>query len=59
MAKPEPELPEITRPTQLELNNGAGLYTLPPLTVLANGSPHQEHTKANDEIIAVARAGVH
>ncbi len=52
VAKPEPELPVITRPTQLELNNGAGLYTLPPLTSLTSGTPHQEHTKANDEIIA-------
>jgi DNA segregation ATPase FtsK/SpoIIIE, S-DNA-T family len=52
VAKAEPALPEITRPTQLELNNGAGLYTLPPLTSLSTGTPHQEHTKANDEIIA-------
>ena len=52
VAKSEPELPVITRPTQLELNNGGGLYTLPPLTSLSAGSPHQEHTKANDEIIA-------
>ncbi|SDJ18208.1 DNA segregation ATPase FtsK/SpoIIIE, S-DNA-T family [Frankineae bacterium MT45] len=48
----EPELPEITRPVQLELNNGAGMYTLPSLTVLGPGSPHMEHTKANDEVIA-------
>ena len=47
----EDELPEITRPTQLELSNGAGMYTLPPLTCLSPGSPHQEHTKANDEVI--------
>ncbi len=52
VAKAEPELPEITRPTQLELNNGAGLYTLPPLTSLTSGTPHQEHTRANDEVIA-------
>jgi S-DNA-T family DNA segregation ATPase FtsK/SpoIIIE len=48
----EEELPVITRPTQLELNNGAGFYTLPPLTCLSPGSPHHEHTKANDEVIA-------
>ncbi|SOD74143.1 S-DNA-T family DNA segregation ATPase FtsK/SpoIIIE [Jatrophihabitans sp. GAS493] len=48
----EPDLPEITRPVQLELNNGAGMYTLPSLTVLGPGAPHMEHTKANDEVIA-------
>jgi S-DNA-T family DNA segregation ATPase FtsK/SpoIIIE len=48
----EPELPPIDRPMQLELNGGAGLYTLPSLGVLAQGSPHLEHTKANDEVIA-------
>jgi S-DNA-T family DNA segregation ATPase FtsK/SpoIIIE len=45
-------LPPITRPTQLELNGGAGMYTLPPIDVLAAGSPHLQHTKANDEVIA-------
>jgi S-DNA-T family DNA segregation ATPase FtsK/SpoIIIE len=48
----EPELPPIDRPMQLELAGGAGLYTLPTLTSLAQGSPHLEHTKANDEVIA-------
>jgi S-DNA-T family DNA segregation ATPase FtsK/SpoIIIE len=48
----EEDLPPIDRPTQLELNGGAGLYTLPSLAVLAQGTPHLEHTKANDEVIA-------
>jgi S-DNA-T family DNA segregation ATPase FtsK/SpoIIIE len=53
VAKPvEPELPPIDRPMQLELSGGAGLYTLPSLTTLAQGTPHMEHTKANDEVIA-------
>jgi S-DNA-T family DNA segregation ATPase FtsK/SpoIIIE len=53
-AKPpvEEDLPDITRPVQLELAGGAGMYTLPPLTSLAQGSPHLAHTKANDEVIA-------
>jgi S-DNA-T family DNA segregation ATPase FtsK/SpoIIIE len=50
--KAEPDLPPIDRPTQLELSGGAGLYTLPSLTTLAQGSPHLAHTKANDEVIA-------
>ncbi len=41
-----------TVPLQLELSGGAGLYTLPSLSTLAPGSPHLEHTKANDEVIA-------
>ncbi|MEO6700502.1 MAG: DNA translocase FtsK [Jatrophihabitantaceae bacterium] len=49
---PDPELPPITRPTQLELNGGAGLYTLPPADILGAGSQHLAHTKANDEVIA-------
>jgi S-DNA-T family DNA segregation ATPase FtsK/SpoIIIE len=49
---PEPELPPITRPTQLELNGGAGLYTLPAADILGTGSQHLAHTKANDEVIA-------
>jgi S-DNA-T family DNA segregation ATPase FtsK/SpoIIIE len=48
----EDDLPPITRPTQLELHNGGGLYTLPPTTLLKDGDPHAEHTKANDEVIA-------
>ncbi len=48
----EEELPPITRPTQLELNGGAGLYTLPPTDLLGAGSQHLVHTKANDEVIA-------
>ena len=48
----EPDLPPIDRPTQLELAGGAGMYTLPSLTTLAQGSPHLAHTKANDEVIA-------
>ncbi|MEP6598854.1 MAG: DNA translocase FtsK 4TM domain-containing protein [Actinomycetota bacterium] len=48
----EGELPPITRPVQLELNNGAGLYTLPSLQDLATGSPHHKHTAANDVVIA-------
>ncbi len=48
----EPELPPIDRPMQLELNGGAGVYTLPSLAALAQGAPHMAHTKANDEVIA-------
>jgi DNA segregation ATPase FtsK/SpoIIIE, S-DNA-T family len=48
----EPDLPPIDRPLQLELSGGAGLYTLPSLATLAQGSPHMVHTKANDEVIA-------
>jgi S-DNA-T family DNA segregation ATPase FtsK/SpoIIIE len=48
----EEELPPITAPLQLELSNGGGLYTLPSLGVLAQGTPHMEHTRANDEVIA-------
>ena len=44
--------PVVTRPTQLELHGGAGLYTLPTLDVLGRGPVHLEHTKANDEVIA-------
>ena len=51
-AKVEPELPPIDRPMQLELDRGAGLYTLPSLKDLAEGAPHLAHTKANDEVIA-------
>ncbi|MGH8862980.1 MAG: DNA translocase FtsK 4TM domain-containing protein [Jatrophihabitantaceae bacterium] len=50
--KVEAELPPIDRPMQLELDRGAGLYTLPSLKDLAPGAPHLEHTKANDEVIA-------
>ena len=46
------DLPPITRPVQLELSNGAGMYTLPSIKDLAQGAPHMEHTKANDEVIA-------
>ncbi|MEP6851154.1 MAG: DNA translocase FtsK [bacterium] len=42
----------VTRPTQLELHGGAGLYSLPTLGVLGAGSPHFEHTRSNDEVIA-------
>ncbi len=53
MPKPaEDDLPPIDRPMQLELDRGAGLYTLPSLKHLGLGSPHLEHTKANDEVIA-------
>ncbi len=48
----EPDPPPIDRPMQLELDRGAGLYTLPSLKALAPGAPHLAHTKANDEVIA-------
>jgi len=48
----EPELPPIERPVQLELAGGAGIYTLPSLAGLGQGTPHMEHTQANDEVIA-------
>ena len=46
------DLPPISRPTQLELSGGAGLYTLPSADLLGAGTQHLEHTKANDETIA-------
>jgi S-DNA-T family DNA segregation ATPase FtsK/SpoIIIE len=49
---PEPELPPIDHPIQLELDRGAGMYTLPSLKVLAAGAPPMAHTKANDAVIA-------
>jgi S-DNA-T family DNA segregation ATPase FtsK/SpoIIIE len=45
-------LPPVDKPTQFELQGGAGLYLLPTLDVLAEGGTHLEHTKANDEVIA-------
>src|SRR4051794_21775091 len=48
----EEDLPPITRPTQLELHGGAGLYTLPSTDLLGTGSQHLAHTRANDEVIA-------
>jgi S-DNA-T family DNA segregation ATPase FtsK/SpoIIIE len=48
----EEDLPAITRPLQLELNDAGVMYTLPPADVLGAGSQHLEHTKANDEVIA-------
>ena len=50
-APSEVPLPPVESPIQLELSGGAGMYTLPPLSALAQGSPHLEHTKANDEVI--------
>jgi DNA segregation ATPase FtsK/SpoIIIE, S-DNA-T family len=50
--QPEPELPAITHPVQMELLNGAGMYTLPSIADLAAGAPPLAHTKANDEVIA-------
>ncbi len=51
-ADPVEDLPPITRPTQLELHGGAGMYTLPSPDILGVGSQHLAHTKANDEVIA-------
>jgi S-DNA-T family DNA segregation ATPase FtsK/SpoIIIE len=48
----EADLPPIDRPLQLELDRGAGLYTLPSVKDLATGAPPLAHTKANDEVIA-------
>ncbi|MGH8960608.1 MAG: DNA translocase FtsK 4TM domain-containing protein [Jatrophihabitantaceae bacterium] len=48
----EEDLPPISQPMQLELSNGAGMYTLPSLKDLAQGPAHLEHTRANDEVIA-------
>ncbi len=50
--KVEEDLPPIDRPLQLELDRGAGLYTLPSIKDLATGAPPLAHTKANDEVIA-------
>jgi S-DNA-T family DNA segregation ATPase FtsK/SpoIIIE len=53
VARPvEEDLPPISRPMQLELNGGAGMYTLPPANILGSGPAHLAHTKANDEVIA-------
>ncbi len=52
LAPPEPDLPPIDRPIQLELSGGGGLYTLPSIKDLAAGPPALAHTKANDEVIA-------
>jgi DNA segregation ATPase FtsK/SpoIIIE, S-DNA-T family len=46
------DLPPITSPVQLELSGGPALYTLPSLQQLGTGRPHQQHTKANDLVIA-------
>jgi len=48
----EDDLPPVTRPTQLELSGGGGLYTLPSTELLGAGTQHLAHTKANDEVIA-------
>jgi S-DNA-T family DNA segregation ATPase FtsK/SpoIIIE len=48
---PEDDLPPVRIPTQMELYNGAGMYTLPSLGSLHEGQPHLAHTKANDEVI--------
>ena len=57
--KPRPSKPAAPaegawngKATQLELLDGSGFYTLPLLDLLGAGSPHLEHTKANDEVIA-------
>ena len=50
--KVDEDLPPIDRPLQLELDRGAGLYTLPSIKDLATGAPQLAHTKANDEVIA-------
>ncbi|TAM90748.1 MAG: DNA translocase FtsK [Jatrophihabitans sp.] len=47
----EPEPVPVTAPVQLELSGG-GAYTLPSLEILGHGSPHLQHTRANDEVIA-------
>ena len=49
---PEPDLPPIDHPIQLELDRGAGMYTLPSIKDLAAGAPPMAHTTANDEVIA-------
>jgi S-DNA-T family DNA segregation ATPase FtsK/SpoIIIE len=51
-AEAEADLPPVTHPVQLELNGGAGMYTLPSLKHLSGGRPHLQHTAANDEVIA-------
>jgi S-DNA-T family DNA segregation ATPase FtsK/SpoIIIE len=42
----------VTRPVQLPLSGEAGVYTLPPSTLLAGGTPPKVKTKANDLVIA-------
>ena len=51
----EPEQPPISRPIQLELNGGAGMYTLPSLKELRTGQPHLQRTQANDEVIGAVQ----
>jgi len=51
----ESEPPPISRPIQLELNGGAGMYTLPSLKELRTGQPHLQHTQANDEVIGAVQ----
>jgi DNA segregation ATPase FtsK/SpoIIIE, S-DNA-T family len=46
------EPPPITRPIQLSLSGAAGVYTLPPSSLLAGGSAPKLKTKANDIVIA-------
>jgi DNA segregation ATPase FtsK/SpoIIIE, S-DNA-T family len=42
----------IARPVQLPLSGEAGVYTLPPTTLLAGGSPAKLRTRANELVIA-------
>jgi len=49
---PEPAAEPITRAVQLSLSGEAGVYTLPPSTLLAGGTPAKVRTKANEQVIA-------
>jgi S-DNA-T family DNA segregation ATPase FtsK/SpoIIIE len=49
---PDPEPRPTTKPIQLSLSGTAGVYTLPPDTLLAGGSPAKARTRANDQVIS-------
>jgi DNA segregation ATPase FtsK/SpoIIIE, S-DNA-T family len=50
---PEPDPGSVpARAVQLSLSGNAGVYTLPPTTLLAGGSPPKARTRANDAVIS-------